>query len=428
MKELLAKRKAAQEKAAALHAKASAENRDLTADESTQFDASIAEVAALDVQIKRSKTLETAAAEQVTLEAAAAAVIPAASRQHVTGGAAAGRVGAGDVKTEFENLGEFMHAVRYNQNDARLKPNDIHGEQRMDTGSGGGFAVPKQFISTLRQTDPAQAIVRPRATVIPAGDPPDAEVSMPALDQSTTNAYGGATVNWISEGGAKPATGIALKEITLKPQECAAYVTVTDKLLRNWTAASSIIEQMLRGAVTSAEEKAFISGDGNGKPLGFLNSGSLIKVNRALANKVSFADIANLFSQIKFGPGMTFLYNQSLLPQLINLSDASGRIVWIPSAAEGVPPTLMGYPALPNERSPALGSLGDLVLAALPNYLIKDGSGPFVETSNHAQFTNNKTLVKITWNVDGQPWLNAPLKGEDGRSYSPFIALDVPSG
>ena len=68
------------------------------------------------------------------------------------------------------------------------------------------------------------------------------------------------------------------------------------------------------------------------------------------------------------------------------------------------------------------------MLIDFSHYLIKDGSGIFVSASEHALFTQNKTIIKAFWNVDGQPWLNGPIKGEDGEQYSPFVALDVPSG
>jgi HK97 family phage major capsid protein len=84
---------------------------------------------------------------------------------------------------------------------------------------------------------------------------------------------------------------------------------------------------------------------------------------------------------------------------------------------------LMGYPIMWHERSPALGTKGDLTLADLSNYLIKDGSGPFVASSEHVKFTSNKTVFKIFWNVDGQPWLTAPFTQEGGFVVSPFVTL-----
>ena len=77
---------------------------------------------------------------------------------------------------------------------------------------------------------------------------------------------------------------------------------------------------------------------------------------------------------------------------------------------------------------PQLGARGDLALVDLSYYLIKDGSGPFIASSEHVHFTTNKTVIKAFWNVDGAPWLNTPIVQENGDTQSPFVVLDVPSG
>lgn len=74
-----------------------------------------------------------------------------------------------------------------------------------------------------------------------------------------------------------------------------------------------------------------------------------------------------------------------------------------------------------------LGQPGDVWLADLKHYLIKDGSGPFVAASEHVYFMQNKTVIKAFWNVDGAPWLTQPIQLENGYQASPFVKLDVPS-
>jgi len=87
----------------------------------------------------------------------------------------------------------------------------------------------------------------------------------------------------------------------------------------------------------------------------------------------------------------------------------------------------MGIPVVFNQRSPALNAVGDLVLADFDGYLIKDGSGPFIASSTHVKFRENKTAMKVFWNVDGQPWLTAPLYGEDDYRTSPIVELGAGS-
>lgn len=408
---------------------AEGENRDLSADETAAYDQKKAELDALDARITRAATLEAA-------EAAGNLVVPAASRN---GGPTPPPPGPGAAR-EFENFGEFMAAVRFNPNDQRLNfvenagavgDPELRGEMRMDNDTQGGFMVPPQLRDTIMRIEPEEALVRPRATVIPAGSPPDAGVTIPALDQtgSNHNMYGGVEVKWIGEGEEKPETDAKLREIMLTPHEVAGFVTVTDKLLRNWQAASSFVEGLLRGAVYGAEEYAFLRGSGVHQPLGAINAGAMKFINRATANHVTYADLINMVARFLMRGGVSPVWSmpQSSLLDIATMTDPEGRYIWQPSAVGGFAGTLLGYPVRWNNRAPALGAKGDITLIDWSQYLIKDGSGPFVAASEHVKFTSNKTVIKIFWNVDGAPWLTAPLIEENGYEVSPFVGLDVPA-
>jgi HK97 family phage major capsid protein len=117
----------------------------------------------------------------------------------------------------------------------------------------------------------------------------------------------------------------------------------------------------------------------------------------------------------------------TLIPQLATMVDTGNHIIWQPNAREGIPGTLLGLPLLFNERSPVLGTKGDLILANFQYYLIKDGFGVALAASPHRKFEFNITIIKAFWNVDGKPWLTAPITLEDGATQmSPFVVLDVP--
>jgi len=328
---------------------------------------------------------------------------------------------------EFKSLGEFLFSVRFNPTDRRLYDLYEEREQSMGVGSEGGFAVPTQFRETLLSVTPQQAIFRPRCTVIPAGDPPDSEISMPALDQgSAKNMYGGISFNWIAEGGTKPETDMALREVSLKPHEIAGYTVLTDKLLRNWQAAASVLETQFRLAMIAAQENAFYNGDGVGKPIGILSSPARIDYSRAVASQIAFADISGMYARLRQTMAPVWIASQTTIPQLVNIADAASQNIWVQNAAADLPPTLLGIPVLFHERSVALGTAGDLILADLSYYLIKDGSGPFVAASEHVYFTSNKTVIKIFTNVDGKSWLNEPipLEGSTANTVSPFVVLN----
>ncbi len=407
---------------------AESEDRDLTAEEQAQFDGLRAQRETLDNRIGR---LEDLAADDNNLDA----TVPAAARHQ-----SVQRPGGDPARREFENIGQFMHAVRFRPNDQRLtfvesigtsEDGETSAEMRMDSDPQGGFMVPQQFRETIMSVSPQESLVRPRANVIPAGTPPDAGITMPVLDQSGSapgNVFGGMTFNWIEESGDKPETSAELGTVSLVPKEIAGHVTVTDKLLRNWQAASSFLENLMRGGIAAAEDYAFLRGDGVAKPLGILNAPATKFINRVTANQIVYADLVKMVSVLLMrGGSPVWSAPQSILPQIATLKDESGRLIWVANARDGFAGTLLGYPLRFNNRAPGLGNKGDLLLADFSNYLIKDGSGPFVAASEHVKFLQNKTVIKIFWNVDGAPWMHAPFKEENGYEVSPFIGLDVPA-
>lgn len=408
---------------------AKAANGIMTAEQEKAFDVASDEFDKTDAAIKR---LEKADAAEKRLSA----VRPSVGQAQITGGPV--HPEGPEAKSEFSALDEFMVAVMRagitGRADQRLefKERSADGdraEQRMDDGPSGGFMVPTQFRGDLLSVEPAASVVRPRALVIPAGSPPDAAIQMPALDQgSAENMFGGVVVTWIGEGATKPETDAKIKNVTLAPKEVAAHVVLTDKLLRNWQAAGTTVSMLLRQAMAAAEDYACLRGDGVARPLGILNAPAAMTVNREVAATIRYADVVAMEARLTADAIPVWLTTRRAVEHLRKMEDSEGHLIWTGgSSVEGRPSTLLGYPVIPVPRLPGVGSKGDLMLVDLRYYVMKDGSGPFVAMSEHVHFTTNKTVIKAFWNVDGTPWMNAPIVNEDALESSPFVLLDVVS-
>lgn len=327
---------------------------------------------------------------------------------------------------EFRDFGDLFVSYRSNPSDPRLKE---YRELAVSAGVSGGIFVPPQYSQQLLEIAAETAVVRPRATVIPADESsPDASVVLPALDQGAgSNIYGGVEVNWIEEGDEKPETDAKFRDITLTPYEVAAHIKVTDKLLRNAPAVTGILNKLFGGAIAAAEDRAFMFGDGVGKPSGAHVSPASTTVARKTAAVITYADVVAMLSKAKLGGSLVWTASQSIMPQLLTMKDDAGNLIFQPNIAAAVGGTLLGYPIRFTENSPALGTAGDLTLSDFGYYVIKDGAGIFIEASNAPLFTQNKTIVKAFWNVDGKPWVNGPFTLANGYQVSPFVKLDVPT-
>lgn len=441
LQELLQKRAALHDQQKAILDKISAEERNSpTEDEAKDFDRLDAEIKNLDQLIAMAQKVEDRDKKlNEPLSKTYRPLAPADYRQPPALDDAG-----------FKNLGEFVHAVRFGDPKGRLQnlaagqgqgggievPAAFRGqfmpqfknEWSMGVGQEGGFAVPTQFKPDLLMIRPEPSIVRERATVIPAGDPPDGTITMPAFSQGANGVFGGVEVYWIGEGATKPETDGTLEEVSLTPKEVAAHTVVTDKLLRNWEAANTFISGLLQGAIVSAEDFAFLRGNGVAKPMGVLNAPGAIDVARAGAGAIGYIDTVNMLAVLlpESQSRAVYIANQTALPQLATMQDPNGNYIFIQGdATRGVPATLNGIPVKFTGKTPVLGNRGDLMLVDFAYYLIKDGSGPFIAASEHVLFRQNKTVIKVFWNVDGQGWVKNPLTLENGATrVSPYVVLD----
>jgi hypothetical protein len=76
------------------------------------------------------------------------------------------------------------------------------------------------------------------------------------------------------------------------------------------------------------------------------------------------------------------------------------------------------------EYNAALGSVGDIALVDLSQYMLVDKGGVQMATSMHVAFDTDEMRFRITYRVDGKPmWSKSltPFKGSTSRS--PFVAL-----
>jgi len=345
----------------------------------------------------------------------------------------------GEQRTQpvFSNIGEFFATIATNRNDERLRNFQYHSAPPMraearttqiaGTGSLGGFNIPTQFSQEVLAVAPQEGVIRPGATVLPAGYPPDAEYEMPALDQGASqNMYGGVLVYRQGEAVSITETNTKFKKVTLLPKAIKAYIRVSNKLMNNWESASIFIQKQLKLAGIGAEDYDFYRGSGVNRSLGIINSTGRINYSRATANLIAYADVVGMFARAKLGGKLVWIASQTTIPQLATIRDAGSNNLWIQNSAEGIPSKMLGFDVKFSDRNPALGTAGDLTLVDRSYYLIKEGSGPRVDVSTDFLFDSDEVCFRIVWMVDGQPWLTEPipLEGSTSNTVSPFVVLN----
>lgn len=249
------------------------------------------------------------------------------------------------------------------------------------TNDGQGVTVrgdwSDRIFKEVRETSP----VRQAANVM-STDSNELEV---LVDRDEPNS------EWIGELDSRAKTNASfLTRHVIPVHEHYAYPEATLQMLED---SRFNVESWLQGKVatrfTRQEAAAFINADGNGKPRGILNYGTVPEasftwgadpaayeigaqytgVNGSLPSGADAEDVLyDLVDSLKapYLPGASWMMTRAFRNQLRKLKDADNRSLLQQSLAEGVPDQLLGYPVFLAEDMPALDA--DVVGALFGNF------------------------------------------------------------
>ena len=142
---------------------------------------------------------------------------------------------------------------------------------------------------------------------------------------------------------------------------------------------------------------------------------------------MKYADICNMFSRLYPGcvANSVWIVTVSALPRLTQMADAASNLIWQPNAVGASPGTIFGRPVLLTEKTPALGSEGDVILADLSQYCIGMRSDITLDKSNGPGFMQDVMSYRAGIRLNGLPlWESAisPANGSDDLSWC--VVLD----
>ena len=302
--------------------------------------------------------------------------------------------------------------------------------------SEGGFLIDQEFIPQLMERVWLTGIVAAKCAKQQVGAGFNG-VKIPAVNEtSRADGYrwGGIRAYWGAESGTKSASRPAFRQISLELQKLYGLCYATDELLEDATALESYIMRWFPLEFGFKLDDSVVNGDGAGKPLGILESPCLVSVAKETgqaAATVVTENIVKMWARL-WAPSRAnavWLINQDIEPQLHTMSLAVGTggiPVYMPPNGLSERPygVLYSRPVLPIEQCQTLGTVGDIILADMSQYLLIEKGGIKTASSIHVQFTTDETAFRFVYRVNGQPiWNSAltPFKGSN--TQSPFVVL-----
>lgn len=348
---------------------------------------------------------------------------------------------ANDPKGGFQNFPHFLREVAK----SALSRRDTEPIERWRKGvktlgvmvdHTGGDLVPVEFLRNLLDKTHESGLVFNRATQVPlAGN----TVKVPAVDETSRadgSRQGGVRSYWEDEAESHTESEPKFAQVTLSLNKVSIQTPVSDELLEDAAfPMESLLTQMFARELAFALDEACINGTGAGQPLGVVNAGCVVsqaKESGQTASTIVFENIVKMYSRLwarSRGNAVWFI-NQDTLPQLFTMAlnvGTGGAAAYLPANGLADAPygTLMGRPVVPIEQCATLGTVGDIILADMSQYLVAQKSGGIQTASSmHVYFATDRMAYKASLRVDGQPWWRTALTPYKGtNTQSPFITL-----
>jgi HK97 family phage major capsid protein len=435
-------------------ARADAEKRDLTAEESKEIDELAAEFVHLGNQIeRRARALaqaEILAAPRgrrtdpeplpgddepvpaVKAQARPAAPAPA-PRVPATPRTANGTGG-------FRAFGEFAMAVKGanprfgGETDPRLLRASAVTYSSEGSGQDGGFLVPPDYRSDIvSKVFGEDSLVSRTDRMTSTSNTITVPVDLTTPWQST----GGIQAYWVGEAGTKTQSKPSFETVTVKAHTLAVLIPVTEELLEDSPALDGYLRRKAPEKLDFKISDAIIRGGGVGQPFGILNSPALVTVSAEgsqTADTINEKNVVKMFSRmpVQSRGSAVWLINPDAEPQL-PLMAIGNQPVYLTAGGLRENPygVLLGRPVIPHQVCETVGDVGDIMFVDFGQYMTltktgggRDAMGLRTDVSIHLWFDSDLVAFRFTLRIGGLPWWSASTSPRDGSSnQSPYIVL-----
>ena len=274
---------------------------------------------------------------------------------------------------------------------------EVHNALSVGEDSEGGFTVPDEFERKLVEALEGNNIFRGMATVIRTSS---GTRKIPIAEDT-------GEASWIDEGEEIPESDTTFGQTMLSAYKLGTMIKISNELLNDSAFdLASYIARPFGVRMGNAEERAFITGDGVGKPLGLLDdAGAKVGVTAAKTTAISFDEVFQLYYALKapYRKKAEFLCNEALVLQLMTIKDNNGNYIWKPGLDIGKPDTLLNRPLKTSAFMPEVAA-GNKVMAFgdYSYYWIADRQNRTFRRLNELYARTDQVGFLTTQRVDGK--------------------------
>lgn len=359
--EMRAKRAQLVNEARALHERSVNENRDMAADEQTQYDRIMGEVDALKTKIDREERLLS---EQSDMESR--------TDRQVPGGEQRSEGGQGEENKQTYDLAFRSFLAGGIDNLSPEQRQLILENRAMSTGTGsaGGYTVPTGFYAQLQEVMKTFGGMRNVARILPTAG--GNKLLIP-------------TANNTAQKGRILAENAQITESnpTFGQVDLDAYKYTSDLILipieliqDSAFNLEEYIRQQIGLRIARITNEHFTVGTGTNQPKGIVTASQQGKVGTAgQTTSVAVDDLIDIEHSIDplYRSGAQWMFHDTTLKALKKLKDADGRFLWSAGLTVGAPDTILNYGYTINQDMPVMAANAKSILFGdLGSYWIRD--------------------------------------------------------
>ena len=287
----------------------------------------------------------------------------------------------------------FWNAMR-----SKSVSHEVLNALQVGTDSEGGYLVPDEYERTLIEALEDQNIFRQLAHVIHTSS---GDRKIPVVASK-------GTASWIDEEAQYPESDDAFGQVSIGAYKLATMIKISEELLNDsvFDMPAYIAKEFAR-RIGAAEEEAFFTGNGTGKPLGILaaTGGAEIGVTAAAVDKITMDEVIDLFYSLRapYRRNAVFIMNDATVKALRKLKDGQGQYLWQPSITAGTPDTILNRPVYTSGFMPTLATGNKTILFGdLGYYWVADREGRSFKRLNELYAPTGQVGFLASQRVDGK--------------------------
>lgn len=345
-----------------------------------------------------------------------------------------------DEAHPFASLGDQLQAImnvaKSHTADKRLiQVNNAALGANEGVNPDGGYILQEDFAGVILETAVQRSALLNRLDRYTCSSPANSMrwVSVDETDISSS-VFGGVQMYWTSEANTVAASKPQFREMKMDLEKMMGIAYATDEMLTDAPFMTGFFGTAFALAAERLLVSSVISGDGNGKPKGLLESKSLITVE-AEANQAAgtFVGANAIKMQARAMPKgrerLVWLMHPDVEEQLPYLSIQSGeaaKFLWNPEGGLGNFDTqrVLNKPVLFEDSCSALGTKGDINLIDPYQYILLTKGTAKQDWSIHVEFLTDQLAFRMVFRCNGAPKVETPLTIKNSaKTRSPFITL-----